>query len=54
MNTMLRSPGKVVDMAHAVGVSVEGELGAWVHWNRAWVKRKTVMAPKASCLMINC
>ena len=37
---------KVVDMAHARGVTVEGELAASARSRRCAATRKTAMAPK--------
>jgi fructose-bisphosphate aldolase, class II len=38
---------KVVEMAHALGVSVEGELGCLGSWRRCMATRKTATAPRA-------
>ncbi len=35
---------KVVDMAHKVGVTVEGELGAWVTWKTGEAGEKMALA----------
>ena len=39
---------KVVDIAHKLGVTVEGELAAWVRWKPCRATRKTATAPTAS------
>ncbi len=44
---------KVVEMAHAVGVSVEGELGCLGSLESGMGKLKTGMGPRVNCLMTN-
>ena len=39
---------KVVDIAHKLGVTVEGEWAAWVRWKPCRAIRKTATAPTAS------
>jgi len=38
---------KVVDMAHKLGVSVEGDSAASVRWRRCAATRKTATAPRS-------
>ena len=53
-STTSASPRKVVDMAHAMGVSVEGELGCLGSLETAWARRKTATAPRARCRTTSC
>ena len=52
--TTSRVTSSVVDMAHWVGVSVEGELGVLGTSRPAWARRKTATASRASSATTSC
>ena len=43
-----RSPQTVVELAHAVGVSVEGEIGCWARSRPGTARPRTATAPRAA------
>ena len=45
---------KVAEMAHGVGVSVEGELGCLGRSKAARARRRTATAPRACCPATSC
>ncbi len=45
---------RVVEMAHWIGASVEGELACSARWSMAAANRKTAMASKARSATANC
>ena len=49
----VRVTRETTDMAHALGVSVEGEIGCLGSLETGLVKKKTVLVQKASLIMIN-